>query len=143
MFSVPDYGNDWAFQLQFLKAKNADPQVAAVGMATHFKQNMELFGEDKVGQEIELSNLDEDDMQSLNIWPSPGNLINESQWAKSLVLLQNTCRLLYKREYCKFSGNELFIWVLYQYWQGLPDSRIDLAMTHTVASRDPWLFRLQ
>jgi hypothetical protein len=67
MLSSPGYANDRAFRLKFLRAEKFDPQAAAVRMAMYFDIKLELFGEDKLGREIELSDLDEDDLYSLNL----------------------------------------------------------------------------
>jgi hypothetical protein len=67
MLSAPDYVNDRAFRLKFLRAERLDPQAAAVRMAIHFETKLDIFGEDKLGREIELCDLDENDLHSLNL----------------------------------------------------------------------------
>ncbi len=54
------------FRLKFLRAEKFDAHLAAVRMALHFEEKLELFGEDKLAREIIQSDLDEDDMASLS-----------------------------------------------------------------------------
>lgn len=54
------------FRLKFLRAEKFDAHLAAVRMALHFEEKLELFGEDKLVREIIQSDLDEDDMASLS-----------------------------------------------------------------------------
>jgi hypothetical protein len=59
-----DYVNT-SFRLKFLRAEKFDPHLAAVRLALHFEQKLELFGEEKLAREIVQSDLNEDDMESL------------------------------------------------------------------------------
>ena len=53
------------FRLKFLRAEKFDAHLAAVRMALHFEEKLELFGEEKLVREILQSDLDDDDMASL------------------------------------------------------------------------------
>ena len=53
------------FRLKFLRAEKFDAHLAAVRMALHFEEKLELFGEEKLVKEISQSDLDDDDMASL------------------------------------------------------------------------------
>ncbi len=46
------------FRLKFLRAEKFDAHLAAVRMALHFEEKLELFGEDKLVREIIQSDLD-------------------------------------------------------------------------------------
>jgi hypothetical protein len=63
----PDYVNDPSFILRFLRAERFDPGMTAARLVSHFEQKLELFGQEKLGREIMLSDLDPDDMQSMNM----------------------------------------------------------------------------
>jgi len=61
-----EYVNRISFRLKFLRAEKFDPHLAAIRMALHFEEKLELFGEEKLGREILQSDLSEDDMASLS-----------------------------------------------------------------------------
>ena len=63
---APEYVRDANFHLKFLRAEKFDARLAATRMALHFEEKRLLFGEDKLGREILLSDLNEDDMDCLN-----------------------------------------------------------------------------
>lgn len=58
----PNYVNDRAFQLKFLRADKFDVFAAAARMCRHFEIKLEVFGEECLGREITMDDLDEDDM---------------------------------------------------------------------------------
>lgn len=61
----PEYVQNRNFRLKFLRAEQFDASLAATRMALHFEEKYELFGEEKLGREILLSDLNEDDMESI------------------------------------------------------------------------------
>lgn len=61
---APDYVNDSKFRLMFLRAEDFNTDAAAVRMTNHFNCKLELFGEDKLGRDILLSDLSDDDLES-------------------------------------------------------------------------------
>jgi hypothetical protein len=61
-----EYVNDPAFLLMFLRSETFDAKKAAEKMICHFDIKRELFGSgDVLGREVRLSDLTEDDMESL------------------------------------------------------------------------------
>lgn len=54
------------FRLKFLRTEKFDAHLAAVRMALHFEEKLDLFGEEKLAREIVQSDLDEDDMATLS-----------------------------------------------------------------------------
>jgi hypothetical protein len=59
------YTLDPAFLLMFLRANEYDPHRSAEMIVAHFEEKLELFGEEKLTKPIELSDLSDDDMESL------------------------------------------------------------------------------
>jgi len=62
-----DYVRSKKFRLKFLRAEKFDPALAADRLVQHFEEKLELFGEDLLGRDILLSDLDGDDLASLNM----------------------------------------------------------------------------
>jgi len=58
----PDYVLDRAFLLKFLRAEKFDVFATASRLCRYFEAKSELFGPDKLGRDIRLADLDEDDM---------------------------------------------------------------------------------
>lgn len=58
-------GNDPEFRLSFLRARSFDVADAAQRFGIHFDLKVALFGKSKVGQAIRLTDLSEDDLESL------------------------------------------------------------------------------
>jgi hypothetical protein len=55
-----------AFRLMFLRCERFDPKLAAKRLVRHFECKQKLFGSGEVlGREVRLSDLNEDDMESL------------------------------------------------------------------------------
>lgn len=63
----PEYVTNELFRLKHLRAEKFDCHAAAVRIMWHFEEKLELFGPDKLGREILLSDLDKDDMESMNM----------------------------------------------------------------------------
>jgi hypothetical protein len=63
----PVYVTNQLFRVRFLRAEKFDCHAAAVRMKCHFEIKLKLFGPDKLGREILLSDLDQDDMESMNM----------------------------------------------------------------------------
>lgn len=64
----PSYiSGDRAFRLKFLRAERFDVAAAAERMAIHFDCKLELWGPERLGREIYLSDMDEDDLYSLRL----------------------------------------------------------------------------
>jgi hypothetical protein len=63
----PEYVTNGVFRLKFLRAEKFDCHAAAVRMMCHFEEKLKLFGPDKLGREILLSDFDQDDMESMNM----------------------------------------------------------------------------
>lgn len=62
----PDFVNDKAFRLMFLRSELFDCEKAAIKIVKHFTIKRELFGDGEIlCRDIRLSDLDEDDMASL------------------------------------------------------------------------------
>jgi len=59
------YVQDRRFRLTFLRACEGDAKKAAKRITRHFTTKEELFGKDKLVKDIELSDLDEHDMEAL------------------------------------------------------------------------------
>ena len=62
-----EYVLDKKFRLKFLRAEKFDAALAASRLVLHFEEKLELFGEDLLGREIQLSDLDQDDLDTLNM----------------------------------------------------------------------------
>jgi hypothetical protein len=60
-----DYVNDPKFRLMFLRAASYDVKVAAAQMVLFFDEKLEMFGIDKLTKDIEWSDLDEDDIETI------------------------------------------------------------------------------
>ena len=63
----PEYVHDIKFRVKFLRAEKFDATRAACRMAAYFDEKQNLFGRDKLTKDIELSDLDEHDMESLRL----------------------------------------------------------------------------
>jgi hypothetical protein len=63
----PSYSKDRAFQLKFLRAERFDIPAAAERMTLHFDIKLEIWGAERLGREIYLSDFDEDDLHSLRL----------------------------------------------------------------------------
>mmetsp|Transcript_8574 Transcript_8574/g.21078 ORF Transcript_8574/g.21078 Transcript_8574/m.21078 type:complete len:491 (-) Transcript_8574:216-1688(-) len=61
----PNYVKDPEFRLMFLRATEGDTKKAAKRLTRHFKTKLRLFGEDKLGRDIVLDDLSDDDMEAL------------------------------------------------------------------------------
>mmetsp|Transcript_40007 Transcript_40007/g.61477 ORF Transcript_40007/g.61477 Transcript_40007/m.61477 type:complete len:383 (-) Transcript_40007:315-1463(-) len=61
----PEYVSNTAFQLMFLRATQGKAKAAAKRMVRHFDTKLHLFGEEKLVKDIQISDLDEDDMEAL------------------------------------------------------------------------------
>ena len=61
----PEYVNDPKFRLCFLRGELYNPRKAAGVVLSHFHIKCELFGPDKLGRNILLSDLSESDMEEL------------------------------------------------------------------------------
>ena len=60
------YGNNNSFLIMFLRStKNYNPKIAANRCIQHFEYKAKLFGKDKVAQDITLSDMNDDDKDSL------------------------------------------------------------------------------
>lgn len=62
---APYYVRNQNFLLKFIRACNGDSKKAAKRITRHFTTKLNLFGEDKLVKDIEVSDLDEDDMEAL------------------------------------------------------------------------------
>ena len=62
---APDYVNSESMRIKFLRSEMFDTKAAAVRIIRHFEEKKSLFGEDKLGRDILLSDLTEDDMEAL------------------------------------------------------------------------------
>jgi hypothetical protein len=54
------------FMLRFLRAEKYNAKLAARRIAKHFEKKLELFGEEKLGKKISISDLDHDDLETLH-----------------------------------------------------------------------------
>lgn len=61
----PDYVQSNRFRLMFLRACQGDAKKAAKRITRHFSTKLNLFGSEKLVKDIELSDLDEYDMEAL------------------------------------------------------------------------------
>ena len=61
----PDYVLDHSRMLMFLRSEGFDPKLTAKHILGHYDVKQELFGNDKVGRDILLNDLSDDDMESL------------------------------------------------------------------------------
>jgi hypothetical protein len=61
----PEYVGNTAFRLMFLRATQGNAKTAAKRITKHFTTKLSLFGEDKLVKDIEITDLDEYDMESL------------------------------------------------------------------------------
>jgi hypothetical protein len=78
-----DYVKDPKFRLLFLRATSFDVEAAAYRMARFFQEKLELFGADKLAKDIEWSDLDDDDIETI-----------ESGWFQVLPGKDRSGRLL-------------------------------------------------
>ena len=65
MYSDPDYVLDTKFRLMFLRADLFDAKKAAARMVRYFRDKQNLFGNELLGKEIQLKDLNEFDRESL------------------------------------------------------------------------------
>jgi hypothetical protein len=63
---APEYTNNRAFRLMFLRSTVFDAQTAAASMVRHFETKLDLFGEETLGRKLLLSDLEEDDLDVFN-----------------------------------------------------------------------------
>jgi hypothetical protein len=61
----PEYVNDSKFRVMFLRYTEFDAHKAAQKLVNHFDFKMELFGREKLAQNITLDDLDENDLMYL------------------------------------------------------------------------------
>ena len=61
----PSYVTNETFRVMFLRAVEGNPKRAAKRITKHFSTKLELFGEDKLVKDIEISDLDEHDLEAL------------------------------------------------------------------------------
>ena len=61
----PEFVHDRDFQLKFLRADRFDPKAAAERITAHFQEKRRLFGIEKIGREILLSDLHQEDIAFL------------------------------------------------------------------------------
>jgi hypothetical protein len=64
-FLAPSMVKSRKFRIMFLRATSFDPRLAAKRIVVHFEYKAELFGDDKVAQQLTLDDLDDDDLASL------------------------------------------------------------------------------
>jgi hypothetical protein len=57
--------DDEALMLRFVRAEQYDTRLAARRIVKHYEKKMELFGSEKLGANISLDDLDQDDMKTL------------------------------------------------------------------------------
>jgi hypothetical protein len=62
MQQSPEYVNDRNFRLRFLRSTEFDAHKAAQKIVNHFEFKMELFGQEKLAQNITLDDLNEKDL---------------------------------------------------------------------------------
>ena len=60
-----DYATSPKLLISFLRAVEGQPKRAATRMVRHFETKLDLFGRDKLVKDIEISDLDEYDMEAL------------------------------------------------------------------------------
>lgn len=63
---APDYVNSESMRIKFLRSEIFDPKAAAARIIRHFEEKKNLFGDDKLGRDILLSDLTEEDMEALS-----------------------------------------------------------------------------
>jgi hypothetical protein len=61
----PEYVNDRAFHLKFLRSTEFDAHKAAQKLVAHFELKLEIFGQEKLAQEITFEDLNEKDKEFL------------------------------------------------------------------------------
>ena len=62
----PEYVNDPAFLLMFLRSDAYDPSLAAQRFVSHLEQKLALFGEEKLAVTITMRDLSPDDLETLS-----------------------------------------------------------------------------
>jgi hypothetical protein len=62
----PEYVNDPAFLLMFLRSDNYDASLAAQRLVGHLEQKLVLFGKEKLAVTITMRDLSEDDLETLS-----------------------------------------------------------------------------
>ena len=63
--SSPSYVCDRDFRIMFLRSDNFNAKNAAIRLVKHFEAKLELFGEDKLGRNIRISDLSSDEIKVL------------------------------------------------------------------------------
>jgi hypothetical protein len=61
----PEYTDSRSFRLMFLRSTDFDAMAAAARIVGHFKGKRELFGPELLGRDIQLSDLDQDELETL------------------------------------------------------------------------------
>jgi hypothetical protein len=61
----PDYTDSRSFRLMFLRSTDFDVKAAAARIVGHFHGKRELFGPELLARDIQLSDLDEDELETL------------------------------------------------------------------------------
>ena len=61
----PQFVNDPAFRLKFLRAERYDPKLAVARVARYFDLKLKLFGESKLCKDITYEDLDREDIEGL------------------------------------------------------------------------------
>lgn len=119
------YVLDPGFVLMFLRANEYDPQRSAEMVVAHFEEKLVLFGEDKLTKTIELSDLSDDDMDSLR---SGGVQIGSSKDKAGRIIV------FFRKEDYRWKTIENWLRAFWYIWMAiLQDEDVQLRGIVTVA----------
>ena len=67
------YVDNSDFRLRFLRAERFDEKLAAIRYVRHYQMKLELFGVNKLGQNIIQDDLDDESLEALYCGTSPAS----------------------------------------------------------------------
>jgi hypothetical protein len=101
----PDYVNDPAFLLLFLRSDGFDPSLAAQRFVNHLEQKLVLFGKEKLAVPIAIKDLSPDDLEALSCGGI--QLLPCTDRGGRLILMSRYCEFVYKKRENMVSGKPM------------------------------------
>lgn len=108
MTMEPDYIQNPAFCIQFLRAKRFNAKEAAAQLVAHLEMKQELFGSNKLCTDIKFTDLDEDDRNLLRSGAYPF-LVTRDRAGRAICILIN--RLLEYKSFKNWARTLFYIFM--------------------------------
>jgi hypothetical protein len=96
MRSSPAYVNGRKLRMMFLRADNFDVRAAASRIVRHFDEKLILFGEDSLGRDICLSDLNPEDLECLSC--GGHQILQERDHAGRRILFSRFSNMVYRNQ---------------------------------------------